>query len=156
MLFLRIVFEKQTNEGRRTRERVEVLTQQQEAGKIPFVPTISSVLLISNGYRPHAMVKLYQLNTTFCQPLFLSFLSVLAHHTEARIGGHAIIGLVEFDGRGATFSMLEFLCFAGRKTFSWCGQNRVNDDKSDATQMMKWCILVKWLNMLILKILQET
>jgi hypothetical protein len=42
------------NKQRCTWEKVILPALQQEAGEIPFVPTISSVLLILNGHCPHA------------------------------------------------------------------------------------------------------
>jgi hypothetical protein len=38
----------------------------------------------------------------------------LAHQAEGGIGGRTIIVLLEFDGRGAVFFILEFLCFASK------------------------------------------
>ncbi len=40
---------------------------------------------------------------------------VREHRTEARIGVREIIVSLKFDERGATFSILEFICFAKRK-----------------------------------------
>ncbi len=47
-------------------------------------------------------------------PYFCSILGVHAHQAAVRIGGRTIIVLLEFNGRGAAFSILEFLCFASQ------------------------------------------
>jgi hypothetical protein len=130
-------------------ERIVLLAHQQEAGEIPFVPTISSVLRILNRHCPNPRVKLYRLNATLCQPLYICpILGVRAHWAEARIGGCTIIALLDFDGRGAAFSILEFLCFASKELGSCFGvkifflkkKERVYNDRSDAKGMMKQCI----------------
>jgi hypothetical protein len=46
-------------------------------------------------------------------PYLCPILGVCAHQAEARIGVRAIVvSPAEFDGRGAAFSILEFLCLA--------------------------------------------
>jgi hypothetical protein len=48
-------------------------------------------------------------------PNLCPILGVRAHKAEARIGGCTIIGLLEFDGHGSAFPILEFLCFASKE-----------------------------------------
>jgi hypothetical protein len=79
--------------------------------EIPFVPTISSVLLILYGHDPHPGVKLYQLDAIrSVNPYLCPNLGVCVHCGEVRLGGCMIILSPEFNGRGAAFSILEFIC----------------------------------------------
>jgi hypothetical protein len=58
-----------------------------------------------------------------------------------------MIVLPKFDGRGAAFSKLKFICFASRHHCSQSGLNSsvltvksASNHRSDATWKMKWCI----------------
>jgi hypothetical protein len=80
--------------------------------------TISSVLLILYRHCPRLGVEVYRLNATLCQPVgpyLCPNMGVLAHQAEARIGGHIIFLLAEFNGCGAASSILEFLCLRANK-----------------------------------------
>ncbi len=116
---LRIGFQK-ANDG--AREKIVVmLTQQQEAGEIPFIPLSPLSYLFCTDISPHPKVELSQLSAMLCQvlrsanPYLCPNLGVRAHQAEAKIGSHMIIVLPKFDGGGAAFSILKFICLRAEK-----------------------------------------
>jgi hypothetical protein len=56
-----------------------------EAGEISFVPAITSVLGLRTDIAPRPGVKLYQLTSTLCQPLSLSYLGSLCVPSRIKI-----------------------------------------------------------------------
>ncbi len=118
------------------------------AGDIPIIPTISSVLLISNGHPPPTpglnctSYMLHSVNLCLCP-----ILGVRVHQAEARICGCTIIVLLKFCECGAVLR-LRISSFCKQKVTFLLGLNslclieskRANDDRNETTPMVKWWV----------------
>jgi hypothetical protein len=95
-----------------------------KTGEIPFIYPLfclTNSVQTSHTSPPRPSVELYRLKLRSVNPCLCPNLGIRRHQVEARIGGHTIIILRKFNGRGATFSILGFLRYANRNFCSYWG-----------------------------------